>query len=672
MRKFMTYFISTVFLLSCQVNPAFADAVIFSGADVKTLKPNIDLFGQSKILSGNANPQSTATSAPIGSLYLNTVTGDIYKKIDSGSSTNWTKLGSDQGSFGSNYVKNPFATANVSDVTASGGSLTRNTTNPLLATADFLIDASASSQTFKWDTFTFDRFLDGGNCQMDFFYKGDGSLYKAYIEIDGVRVSNELTMSNTGTNSQLVSIIYPCGASTGVKKPVIESTGDGAAIQVVGMTTGKFLSSSVAQAYFFGGQEQVGASTCGYSQNTSSGLSNYVDLGAGSGCSAWTTSGKVTSVGTNSHQFSISNMETGQYLIQYIGYFFNTLTGGTCNIRLSDGTNTYQPQTIVSGGGQVTVPLLSFHVSKTSVSSPTYKLQAADDGATNCGIANQANFNLAIKVWRFPSSTEVTQQVNAVPAFWTGYHDSTCGGWSRSNTAYGDFSADASCALVQVESKNISCVATGGVLPAIACTFPKPGDYTVCAQIPFTLSTGSGSSTQITDGTTARTWAAASITGTNPQTLCGTWNVLGTTKTFTVQGKMGSGTMTLDGQGATGVITWNVWAQSQGLPAPYFVGSVNQGGTATNTTIDAEINCDAASAITSQNFGISAVGNRSTTSCALTIATGVFSAAPYRCLVTTKATTVQATSCNCTSATSCTIYGANADYDAYVSIMGQK
>lgn len=70
----------------------FADAVIFSGSDVKSLKPNLQLFDQAKIMSGTVTPSSSATSANTGSLYLNTSTGLVYRKTDNGSSTNWTRL----------------------------------------------------------------------------------------------------------------------------------------------------------------------------------------------------------------------------------------------------------------------------------------------------------------------------------------------------------------------------------------------------------------------------------------------------------------------------------------------------------------------------------------------------------------------------------------------------
>lgn len=67
---------------------------IFSGNDSKSLKANLNLNGQDEILSGTVDPTSTATSATKGSLYLNTSNGNLYRKQDNGSSTNWVNTNS--------------------------------------------------------------------------------------------------------------------------------------------------------------------------------------------------------------------------------------------------------------------------------------------------------------------------------------------------------------------------------------------------------------------------------------------------------------------------------------------------------------------------------------------------------------------------------------------------
>lgn len=152
------FLIYAVLMMSQQ---AYADAVIFSGPDVKTLKPNIDLNGNAKILSGAVDPTSSATSAPVGSLYLNTSTGLSYRKLDAGSSTNWVVLGSG-GSSSKNYVTNPEAeaattgwtayadAAGTSPVDCTGGSptttWTRVTSTPLAGIGSFLYTHAASNQ----------------------------------------------------------------------------------------------------------------------------------------------------------------------------------------------------------------------------------------------------------------------------------------------------------------------------------------------------------------------------------------------------------------------------------------------------------------------------------------------------------------------------------------------
>ena len=68
-------------------------AAIFSGSVVKTLKDRVRLLNGAELISLAVDPRSVATSGAPGSLLINHSTGDIYKKRDSGSSTNWTKLG---------------------------------------------------------------------------------------------------------------------------------------------------------------------------------------------------------------------------------------------------------------------------------------------------------------------------------------------------------------------------------------------------------------------------------------------------------------------------------------------------------------------------------------------------------------------------------------------------
>ena len=68
---------------------------------------------------------------------------------------------------------------------------------------------------------------------------------------------------------------------------------------------------TVAQATYFGGMSNAGANSCAYSESTSSGTSNFIDLGTGSSCAAWTvdatgTANGITAQGTNDHRLNVA------------------------------------------------------------------------------------------------------------------------------------------------------------------------------------------------------------------------------------------------------------------------------------------------------------------------------------------------------------------------------
>lgn len=67
-------------------------AVIFNSDRVQALEAGIKLLNSASILSGTVDPTSVATTGQIGSLYLNTSNGNVYRKTDNGSSTNWSAM----------------------------------------------------------------------------------------------------------------------------------------------------------------------------------------------------------------------------------------------------------------------------------------------------------------------------------------------------------------------------------------------------------------------------------------------------------------------------------------------------------------------------------------------------------------------------------------------------
>jgi hypothetical protein len=137
-----------------------------------------------------------------------------------------------------NYVRNKSCISNPAYITGTG-TTSQNTSPPVLSgKADCAIDDASSGLTHKWQTLTFDRKLDGGNCEAKFTYKGDASLYKAYVNVGGNKVTTDLQLSNA-SNPQIASINFPCGLYSDAKEVVIESTSaSAAAINVVDVYAG--------------------------------------------------------------------------------------------------------------------------------------------------------------------------------------------------------------------------------------------------------------------------------------------------------------------------------------------------------------------------------------------------------------------------------------------------
>lgn len=85
-------------------------STIFLGDKVATLKDTLaignDDSSAPRILNRDIDPRVTATDATPGSLLIRRSTREIFKKLDTGSSTNWEELGSG-GQAGINYVDNP-------------------------------------------------------------------------------------------------------------------------------------------------------------------------------------------------------------------------------------------------------------------------------------------------------------------------------------------------------------------------------------------------------------------------------------------------------------------------------------------------------------------------------------------------------------------------------------
>jgi hypothetical protein len=100
-------------------------ASIFNNTAVKILKNILRFKSLVEIITGDTdNPTSVAKNAPIGSIYIRSGTSEIYKKTDSGSSTNWTTVGSADVFSTSSISTNTSAAANTTYLVNTGAAVT--------------------------------------------------------------------------------------------------------------------------------------------------------------------------------------------------------------------------------------------------------------------------------------------------------------------------------------------------------------------------------------------------------------------------------------------------------------------------------------------------------------------------------------------------------------------
>ncbi len=315
-----------------------------------------------------------------------------------------------------NILRNPGfeATTATSNWTASGGVVATDTSTQLIGLKSVTWDASSASQTFTSDAVTIPRGLYGRNGEVSCLIQvASGTATHTLQAFDGTNILASSTINNSTLGARTtVNFIIP--SSGNVQLRLVSVAADEPLIEIDECYMGEATNlSQVSQATFAGGMEQAGAANCLYSQSTSTGFNNFVTLGTAPSCtSPWVNQGSITNLGATRHEAVYNNMPPGNYQIVLNGTFQTTSSGGSCAFRLSDGTNTFQPQTIGatlnSNSGTYT-----FHISYTSAGNRTFTLQASDDHSGSCQLINSiAGLNASWKFYRFPTSGELVVRVD--------------------------------------------------------------------------------------------------------------------------------------------------------------------------------------------------------------------------------------------------------------------
>ena len=520
-----------------------------------------------------------------------------------------------------NHIINPNCNENVLSITASGGTVTRGTgaanveSDVMNGRTECRVDASASGQTYTWLTRDLSAGLLGNNCEVRFKYFGLGNgNYKAYAQNEDGAKSAEISLQDYGTYASPTQVLtLPCGNANGygganedyAPRLIIESTNASAPQIYVGdIYSGEVTSIGqfAAPTLYMGGMENAGASSCTYSENTSSGFSNPVALGTGTSCAAWTVAnnasqyGTISAQGTNDHRLVYNNMTAGVYKFELAGYFSKLdTTSGNCQFSLFDGTTTYQPQNIGHSSGTLNTNLLIFTVPYTTAGTRTFTVRAADDYTGSCGIFNASDRPFSWKIYRFPAANEPTSAAaaNQTDYGWTAY--------TPTFTGFGTVTVS-SCWHSRV-SQNLllQCNFTAGTPTAVEARLSLPNNLVIDPTVIPALATVGRGARNVSN-------AESQVILAEPSVSYVTFGV--GASGVTALGKQLGNVVLAAGNvySFTAVVPIQGWAQNQ--RAPTLIGSVTSNSTGAERIERARINCaNSGSSIISQSGGISSVSN---------------------------------------------------------------
>lgn len=451
-----------------------------------------------------------------------------------------------------NYVTNPSAFKNTETVTTSSAVVARDTdaADSLDGIASFTCDSSAQNGYCSWQT---DGPAEGdktGNCEFKGQFKGDGSLYKARVIHGSDTIADSLVLGNS-TDWNTFSVNAPCAGSVTVRIVQTEA-GTAPAINVGRMYWGK-----------------------------ATNIGNIQQYGNWTSYTPSTTQGFGTPTGTSYYRTTPQGVQ-----IRFAGTV-GTVAASQGRWGLPTGCTTastyFANGSWVGSGG---VETTSINVTVLAAPSVTY----INFGGVYAGVAggviqngsaiatnnDDFSFFADVQCAGYSSNTVYRPEINA--SYYSGYHDNTCS-WSRTNTAFGDFTADASCALVTRISSGISAAATGSVLPAIVLTLPKIGQYYVCADQSGYLGVGGNGSIRLWDGTNSLGDVELNTGNREGRPLCGILNATSLSATVTLQAKSPATSVNMNVVSSEGVINWTVFPITGNMPAPVLIGSITSGST---------------------------------------------------------------------------------------------
>jgi len=516
--------------------------------------------------------------------------------------------------------------------TASAGTFASTTTSPMIGGVHVTWDAAASADTLTSVAVAIPVGMYGrsgvASCLIT---TPSGTATHSIQAYDGTNILSSVAItSSTIPSRSSANFVFPSSGNISLR---IYANANEPSISIddcyLGAAEG-FNASNISQTVFIGSAYFVATTSCQWTSTAS-----YADFNTTAACPGLTVEsnpgpGTISTTDADLPQMTVNNLPPGVYKVEAR---FWVDASANKSVRLSDGT-TAPPSSYITTGTTANYATVTGIFTYTSAGNRTFRIQASTAGVT---VYSQPTIvidsGMSFKIYRLPLSSEQAYRPDMLANSWSGYHDSTCS-WARTNAAYGDPTADASCALVERTNSNFGTVSTSGsVLPAITFTPKKAGRYYVCALADI-LSNNINASAKLWDGTTTIVERGFSFSSASQSQipLCGIYNASSTaTVTLSIQTKSATGTVTIQTANAASAVEWSIVEISQSIPAPLLANSVVSSSNGVVKINSATLNCAAGSSIASQEGNwVSSIGNVSAGACVITLANGIYSSTP-RC-----------------------------------------
>lgn len=486
-------------------------------------------------------------------------------------------------------------------------------------------------------TITSTQGLSSANCAAIVWTRTTGTSH-ALEAYDGTNVLATVTIS-ASTIFQPVSLTWPCPASGTVQ--VRFNAGDTSVLYFDALKWGDARQvnlSSVSQAVFIGSATIAAANCTPTRTNTALGAFSTDSDCPGPTVVSNPGPGTIQTTDTDLPKFTVNNLPPGNYVVHI------SLTGnqsGSTDIQtyaINDGTTTSGMISTSANSTRSGVTLIG-NFQYTTAGNKTFEIYGASTAGNVIIDASSTTLKVVeFSIYRFPTSTEQAYRPDQAPASWSGYHDNTCS-FARTNAAYGEPAADATCAFTERTNRNFGTVAAylsgSDDLPGFTFTPPKIGVYGVCAYPKVYHGSASQlSGIKLYDGTTTIAEGEWNNTATGTIPICGDLNVSSiASKTIRLETKVGSGAVTIGASQAGSAIEWTIWLKDSGSGAPLLTGSVTSSSTGLERVERVYVADSAACTgspctITSQSGGITSVTWAATGDYTVNFTAGTFSAAP--------------------------------------------